>query len=309
MDHYATLELPKTCTTPEILAAYRRLALIWHPDRFWHPASTHDNPTAAATRFRQISEAYQILSDVNRRRAYDLSQNPASNNNTTPRLRKKSRPKSIPEPPTFQFQTPEQLFQQVFGQDPIPQEEFDDGLVINVNSRSVNVRNNSNRGPGGVSTRRNNVVNVTSRKRNHGGNPPQGNIFSFLSNLANSLTNANANNGLNNRNNGLNNQNNTATSSNSNGIGNIASSGTNSTSIKATTWVEAGKIMTLTTTVKGDTETTTLMENGVLKSTTTTTTRTENGVKITTTKTVKDGQETTTIFEDDVFKSEKKRAL
>lgn len=73
MDYYAVLEVEKDCTNDEILDAYRRLALKWHPDSLRHPDIIHDNEEEAATKFRQISEAYQVLSDGERRKNYDES--------------------------------------------------------------------------------------------------------------------------------------------------------------------------------------------------------------------------------------------
>lgn len=52
-------------TTQEIKKAYRRAALVFHPDR------TKGCPVATAV-FLQIQEAYEILSDTQQRYAYDL---------------------------------------------------------------------------------------------------------------------------------------------------------------------------------------------------------------------------------------------
>jgi curved DNA-binding protein CbpA len=63
-DYYAILGLGPAATEDEIRRTYRRLALQWHPDR--NPG----NP-GAEERFKQISEAYAVLIDPARRRAYD----------------------------------------------------------------------------------------------------------------------------------------------------------------------------------------------------------------------------------------------
>lgn len=64
-DYYDILGVDKNATAEEIKRAYRKQALEWHPDK--HP----DNKEAAEKRFKEINEAYQILSDPEKRRAYD----------------------------------------------------------------------------------------------------------------------------------------------------------------------------------------------------------------------------------------------
>jgi curved DNA-binding protein CbpA len=63
--HYDTLGVKKTATEPEIKAAYRKLAMKWHPDQ------NADNREAATEKFKQVSEAYQVLSDKQKRSSYD----------------------------------------------------------------------------------------------------------------------------------------------------------------------------------------------------------------------------------------------
>ncbi|KAI8953395.1 DnaJ domain-containing protein [Xylaria longipes] len=68
-DHYAVLDIQKTATTAEITAAYRRLAMVHHPDRNPH------NVDEATERFKTIHQAYEVLSDDLKRRRYDARQN------------------------------------------------------------------------------------------------------------------------------------------------------------------------------------------------------------------------------------------
>lgn len=63
-DFYATLGVSKDATPTEIKKAYRKKALEFHPDR------NPDNPKAAES-FKKVSEAYEVLSDDNRRKIYD----------------------------------------------------------------------------------------------------------------------------------------------------------------------------------------------------------------------------------------------
>jgi len=64
-DYYKTLGVQKAATDAEIKTAYRRLARQLHPD------VTGDDPKSTE-KFKQITEAYEVLSDSRRRRTYDL---------------------------------------------------------------------------------------------------------------------------------------------------------------------------------------------------------------------------------------------
>jgi len=63
MKLYDTLNIPKDCNQNEIKKAYRKLAMIEHPDKGGSPE-----------KFKEINEAYSILSDPQKRRAYDCGQ-------------------------------------------------------------------------------------------------------------------------------------------------------------------------------------------------------------------------------------------
>lgn len=64
-DYYDILGVGKRASAEEIKKAYRKQALEWHPDRH------RDEKEAAERRFKEINEAYQVLSDSQKRSAYD----------------------------------------------------------------------------------------------------------------------------------------------------------------------------------------------------------------------------------------------
>lgn len=62
-DYYITLGVSKTASADEIKKAYRKLALQYHPDR--------NKSKEATEKFKELSHAYEILSDPQKREAYD----------------------------------------------------------------------------------------------------------------------------------------------------------------------------------------------------------------------------------------------
>ncbi|KAL0953550.1 hypothetical protein HGRIS_004771 [Hohenbuehelia grisea] len=68
--HYDELEIDTSATTEEIRRAYQRRALQTHPDKSG-PFEDETQKCDAEARFRQVHEAYEVLSDPQRRRAYD----------------------------------------------------------------------------------------------------------------------------------------------------------------------------------------------------------------------------------------------
>ena len=65
-DYYETLGVPKNASDEEIKKAYRKLAMKHHPDR-----NQDDNAKAAEAKFKEAKEAYEMLSDSQKRAAYD----------------------------------------------------------------------------------------------------------------------------------------------------------------------------------------------------------------------------------------------
>lgn len=64
--YYETLGVTKDADVKEIKQAYRKLALKWHPDK------NPEDRSGAEVKFREVAEAYEVLSDPERRKRYDL---------------------------------------------------------------------------------------------------------------------------------------------------------------------------------------------------------------------------------------------
>eukprot|EP01006_Ploeotia_vitrea_P048844 TRINITY_DN67281_c3_g1_i1.p1 TRINITY_DN67281_c3_g1~~TRINITY_DN67281_c3_g1_i1.p1 ORF type:complete len:258 (+),score=34.72 TRINITY_DN67281_c3_g1_i1:34-807(+) len=120
-DYYGTLGVSRSADENEIKKAYRKLAIRWHPDK------NPDNKAEAELKFKEISEAYQILSDANKRAIYDRGGDPArmpesSSGGSTRGARGPSA--------SFHFMDPHDIFKSMFGgKDPFDIfREFDDGF-------------------------------------------------------------------------------------------------------------------------------------------------------------------------------------
>ncbi|HWB61128.1 MAG TPA: molecular chaperone DnaJ [Chthoniobacteraceae bacterium] len=94
-DYYEVLEIDRTVTVEEIKKAYRRLAVKHHPDK------NPDDPQAEE-RFKELGEAYDVLSDENKRAAYDRYGHAAFAQGTGPGAQG--------------FHDPFDLFREMFGQ-------------------------------------------------------------------------------------------------------------------------------------------------------------------------------------------------
>jgi len=65
-DYYAVLGLTKGAAEKDIKSAYRKLARKWHPD------ANPENTKEAEEKFKEISEAYEVLGDPEKRKKYDV---------------------------------------------------------------------------------------------------------------------------------------------------------------------------------------------------------------------------------------------
>lgn len=72
-DYYSVLGVSKTASDDEIKKAYRKAALQWHPDK------NPNNKEHAEAMFKEVAEAYEVLSDGGKRRLYDAGGKDAVN--------------------------------------------------------------------------------------------------------------------------------------------------------------------------------------------------------------------------------------
>ncbi|XP_020549618.1 dnaJ homolog subfamily B member 3 isoform X2 [Sesamum indicum] len=65
VDYYKILQVDRSAKDDDLKKAYRKLAMKWHPDK------NPNNKKEAEAKFKQISEAYDVLSDPQKRAVYD----------------------------------------------------------------------------------------------------------------------------------------------------------------------------------------------------------------------------------------------
>ncbi|CAL8265888.1 unnamed protein product [Lota lota] len=111
VDYYEVLGVSKTASQEDIKKAYRKQALRWHPDK------NPENKEEAEKKFKELAEAYEVLSDKSKRDTYN-----SYGNDRMPRRGSPSSPTDFPSDfpgSSFTFRSPDEVFREFFGsQDP-----------------------------------------------------------------------------------------------------------------------------------------------------------------------------------------------
>uniref|UniRef100_A0A3Q1FLK6 DnaJ heat shock protein family (Hsp40) member B6a n=1 Tax=Acanthochromis polyacanthus TaxID=80966 RepID=A0A3Q1FLK6_9TELE len=100
VDYYQILGVRMDASADDLKKAYRKLALRWHPDK------NPENKEEAEKKFKELSEAYEVLSDANKRSIYDHYGKDGLTGSNGGR-------EHFHEP--FTFRNPEDVFREFFG--------------------------------------------------------------------------------------------------------------------------------------------------------------------------------------------------
>lgn len=138
-DYYAVLGVSKSADEAEIKKAFRKLALLYHPDKVQKKGADAKEVEAANAKFKSIAEAYEVLSDADKRAVYDkyghqgLQNGPPEDAQSDPRFAHffggaGGGGGGAGAAPRFHFTAsrPEDIFAQFFGQGGFPQTDSDD---------------------------------------------------------------------------------------------------------------------------------------------------------------------------------------
>lgn len=124
-DWYQVLQVSQGASDDEIKASYRKLAKQYHPD-------VHPGDQEYERRFKDISEAYSILSDPTKRRKYDEQFNRKKQKSTS---REETRDAYMPKGEPVDFQNIHKKFESFFGFDPKTKD------IVNEDKLKVKTRN------------------------------------------------------------------------------------------------------------------------------------------------------------------------
>ena len=116
-DFYEVLGLKKGASAEELKKSYRKLALQWHPDR--------NKSAEAEDKFKEINEAYEVLSNPQKKQTYDQFGSAAFNNGAGPFAGASQTDRQGPfsytystsggQNPFGDFSDPFEIFEQFFG--------------------------------------------------------------------------------------------------------------------------------------------------------------------------------------------------
>lgn len=130
VDYYKVLEIQRNASENEIKKAYRKLALRWHPDK------NPDNLDEANRRFRELSEAYEVLSDEKKRRIYDQYGKEGlmgDRGHSSMRTHGPEDDFDLMGGFPFVFRSPEEVFREFFGTSPFAS-LFNDPMIYTANT-------------------------------------------------------------------------------------------------------------------------------------------------------------------------------
>lgn len=97
MSYYEILGIERNATLEDVKKAYRKLALRWHPDK--NPGNREE----AERRFKEIAQAYEVLSDAHKRSRYDNGYSAAAGRYSTA------------QDFNFKFRDADEIFKEFFG--------------------------------------------------------------------------------------------------------------------------------------------------------------------------------------------------
>ncbi|KAK4423781.1 DnaJsubfamily B member 4 [Sesamum alatum] len=109
VDYYNILKVSRNATEEDVKKSYKRLAMKWHPDK------NAVNTEEAEAKFKQISEAYDVLSDPQKRQIYDLYGDEGLNSGLYPPPSSKDRDGGGGRGFKFSPREAEDIFEEFFG--------------------------------------------------------------------------------------------------------------------------------------------------------------------------------------------------
>ncbi|XP_025931302.1 dnaJ homolog subfamily B member 8 [Apteryx rowi] len=135
VDYYKVLGLQKSASQDDIKKSYRKLALKWHPDK------NPNNKEEAEKKFKAVAEAYEVLSDPQKRSLYDRPVKESRSQGG----RGAAGGRNNPFDSSYIFRNPEETFREFFGGlDPFAHDFWDNSF----NNRGENRHRTSGRGNG-----------------------------------------------------------------------------------------------------------------------------------------------------------------